>query len=548
MTPPLPGSGPTISGYTWVRALGAGGFADVHLYRQQVPSRDVAVKVVRQVQDERGARELRREANAMASVAGHPAVVELYAVGTTTDGRPYLVMEYCPVADVAEQVRTRPMGLDKALDTMIRLCGGVEMLHRCGLVHRDIKPANIMMDNYGKPVLCDFGVASPMGALEPGALDGFSVLWAPPEQQDPRTHAHPTQDVWALAATTWTLLSGRSPFEDPIGENTVASIATRVRSGRMRALGRADAPAELEAALRAAMALDPVERTASAAELGRALQHVQEIMGRPVTVMELRDEAPQFGTGPGHVPEGGPDGTRLRGMPSVDADRTRLHSIPSIDFDSESPVPVMDVWRTSATSERRVTSIDELPEWEERARRSGARNGTHPLVVVALVGVGALVSAALVVSLLTDGGQISLAGGGSATPAGVPEAAASGGQPPVETPAPAPVSGLQGQVKGSEVVWTWREGSTVEDEQSADQDAQSGPGATASPEPGVVTAGKAKSYIYTATRPGSDEVTKGAKNTTATVQASAGQNCLEVVAVGDDGRQSTPVRACVQVP
>ena len=76
-----------------------------------------------------------------------------------------------------------------------------------------------MLDAYGRPVLADFGVAAPIGELEPGRLDGFSVLWAPPEQQDARTHAHPTQDVWALAATTWTLLTGRSPFEDPLGDN-----------------------------------------------------------------------------------------------------------------------------------------------------------------------------------------------------------------------------------------------------------------------------------------------------------------------------------------
>ena len=36
---------PEIEGLTWVRALGSGGFADVHLYRQSLPARDVAVKV-----------------------------------------------------------------------------------------------------------------------------------------------------------------------------------------------------------------------------------------------------------------------------------------------------------------------------------------------------------------------------------------------------------------------------------------------------------------------------------------------------------------------
>ena len=278
---------PAITGYTWVRALGSGGFADVHLYHQLLPSRDVAIKVVRSPGDQAGVEELRREADALAAVGGHPAVVELHGVGVTDDARPYLVMEYCPVADIGDQVRSRPLAVDQALDMMVQVCGGVEVLHRCGLVHRDIKPGNLMLDAYGRPVLGDFGVAARVGALESGLVDGFSVLWAPPEQQDSQAHAHPTQDVWALAATTWTLLSGRSPFEDPLGDNRPVEVARRVRSGRIRALGRQDAPGLLETVLREAMDLDPLRRTASAVALGEGLQEVQRLMGRPVTPMQL---------------------------------------------------------------------------------------------------------------------------------------------------------------------------------------------------------------------------------------------------------------------
>ena len=76
---------PAITGYTWVRALGSGGFADVHLYHQLLPSRDVAIKIVRSPGDQAGVEELRREADALAAVGGHPAVVELHGVGVTDD-------------------------------------------------------------------------------------------------------------------------------------------------------------------------------------------------------------------------------------------------------------------------------------------------------------------------------------------------------------------------------------------------------------------------------------------------------------------------------
>ena len=210
MTPSVPARRlppPELPGHTWLRSLGSGGFADVHLYRQEQPAREVAVKVARSVGDQVEYAQIRHEADVMTSIAGHPAVVELYSIGTSPDGRPYLEMEFCPVANVAEQVRRMPLAVDRALDVVIGLCGGVEMLHRNGYVHRDIKPANVMFDSYSYPVLGDFGVAARIGALEKGSLDGFSVLWAPPEQHNRSTHAHPTQDVWALATTLWTFLS-----------------------------------------------------------------------------------------------------------------------------------------------------------------------------------------------------------------------------------------------------------------------------------------------------------------------------------------------------
>ena len=184
MTPAVAGMrGPEIPGFRWVRPLGQGGFADVFLYRQELPSREVAIKVVRTQGDERGTKELHREADAMTLLAGHPAVVELHGVGTTADGRAYLVMEYCPVADLLTQVRARPMALEKALETMIKVCGGVEMFHRQGYVHRDIKPSNLILQSGGIIRLIDFDAARTV--KEHSGEDTMHLGtrgYAPPEQ------------------------------------------------------------------------------------------------------------------------------------------------------------------------------------------------------------------------------------------------------------------------------------------------------------------------------------------------------------------------------
>ena len=540
---------PEIEGLTWVRALGSGGFADVHLYRQFLPARDVAVKVVRDPTESGSVDEMHREADATAAVAGHPAVIELHGAGTTADGRPYLIMEYCPVADIGEQARARPMAVDRTLDLIIRVCGGVEALHRAGLVHRDIKPSNIMLDAYGRPVLADFGVAAPIGELEPGRLDGFSVLWAPPEQQDARTHAHPTQDVWALAATTWTLLTGRSPFEDPLGDNGALAVAHRVRSGRLRGLGRPDAPAQLERVLRAAMTLDPLERTGSALRLGEELQGIQRIMGRPVTAMSIEpggliaepvlpaaDESGaavktrQRGSRPAASA-----GTRRRARPSVDPERTRMRA-PSYDFQNEVPRPSADDWEQPRIPEASIGRPAESTG--PRGRR------IHPLGVVALSVVGAVAAAGLVIAMLTNGGRttsLAPATGGGAT-----------GEQPGEAVdvLPLPVSALTGRVDGGDVVWTWVDGTDA-----AGASPGTGGGATASATAGDGGAGSnatahpaAEYYTYTVERPGQEERTDRTNLNSVKVVAVPGENCIEVVAVASGGRAADPVRECVQVP
>ncbi|WP_026460197.1 serine/threonine-protein kinase [Schaalia suimastitidis] len=538
---------PELNGYTWVRLLGSGGFADVHLYRQHVPARDVAIKVARFGGESSGIRELRREANAMATVAGHPAVVELFSAGTAGDGRPYLVMEYCPVANIGAQVRARPMAVDRAIDTIIRLCGGVEMMHRSGLVHRDIKPGNVMLDSYGKPVLGDFGVAAEIGMLSPGGLDGFSVLWAPPEQQHASTHAHPTQDVWALAATLWTLLVGRSPFEDPVGDNSAVAIATRVRSGALRALGRGDAPPHLEVVLREAMRVDPLTRTPSAFEFGRALQQVQEIMGRQVTQMELRD-LPIAGRGgvPGGLSaDSFDDATRLRGIASIDAERTRVSDIPVVDFAAHVPSVVEDQWTV-----REVTR-DPIDD-----RRNGSVSQTKHrrslLTVLLLVVLGAVIAAGLIVAMLTGGGGIVLPTSGDTSPA-------EESLEDIAAPAPAPVRDISGVVQETEIHWTWKRGEAVPgevetvptedtagvagaDEQIADIQNQ-GVDETA-----VTVAGEVKTYLYTVTRPDGEEVTRSVNVNYASTEAMSGEHCIEVIAVGESGRQSSPASTCIQVP
>ena len=174
---------PTIPGFTHLRLLGAGGYSKVHLYEQHMPHREVAVKVVNVDVDGSQVFRFESEANLMAKVSTHPAIVSVYGAGVSEDGHPYLVMEYCPPPQLSSMLRQGPLSITDALSTAIQIAGAVETAHRAGVVHRDIKPANILSTSYRRPVLSDFGISAMSGpSRSDDELRGMSVPWAPPEQ------------------------------------------------------------------------------------------------------------------------------------------------------------------------------------------------------------------------------------------------------------------------------------------------------------------------------------------------------------------------------
>ena len=160
-----PSTPPDLPGYRALRVLGTGGFADVFLYEQQLPRRRVAVKVLPASELSVGARAaFTSEANLMAALSTHPYIVTIHDAGLAPDGRPYLVMEYCSRPSLAERYKAQPLPVPDAVRTGIRLASAVATAHGAGILHRDIKPGNVLTNDYGRPALTDFGIASTLTA------------------------------------------------------------------------------------------------------------------------------------------------------------------------------------------------------------------------------------------------------------------------------------------------------------------------------------------------------------------------------------------------
>ncbi len=285
---------PEIDGLSYVRPLGAGGYAQVHLYDQHFPKRYVAVKVLTRtgMGDEVRAA-LAAEANAMAGVSDHPNIVPVFSAGITADGSPYLVMMYYSNGSLATKAQTERMDIASVLRIGIQISSAVESAHRAGILHRDIKPANIMVNQYGGTGLTDFGIAAQLHEVDEDDDAGVSVPWSGPEILYATAPASVQSDVYSLAATLWHLLVGRSPFEVVGGDNSPFALMRRIRDNPPPATGRTDVPAPLERLLRQALAKNPASRPSSAIDFARSLQAIETAMALPRTdIIVLSEPTP----------------------------------------------------------------------------------------------------------------------------------------------------------------------------------------------------------------------------------------------------------------
>ena len=317
----LPSAPPILPGLAYIRPLGSGGFADVFLYEQDMPRRDVAVKVLpSDVRDPDLRRMFNAEADVLAHLSAHPSIVTVYQAGISADGRPYIVMEFCP-GSLAQRYRLERIPVDEVLTIGVKMASALESAHRAGLVHRDVKPSNILVTTFGAPVLADFGISSSLTRATADEVLAMSIPWSAPEVIAEQTAGTVTSEVWSLGATVYSLLAGHSPFERrDRGQNTKEQLRRRIARATYTDIARTDVPASLQAVLARSMSRDARARYATAREFAEAVRGVQTELGISPTPLEIATE----GWSPGAKPVDFSD-TELRGpaRSSVEHDERR---------------------------------------------------------------------------------------------------------------------------------------------------------------------------------------------------------------------------------
>lgn len=164
----------------------------------------------------------------------HPGIVKIHDIFEENETA-YYVMDFVKGRSLEDVIDNEgPMSESRAVDITRRVGSALDYIHQRKMTHFDVKPANIMMsESDGSPVLIDFGLSkqyNEKGHVMSTLLMGVSHGYSPLEQylQDGIDSFSPQTDVYALAATLYTLLTGRRPPEAPKLAGTIIEVPVNI--------------------------------------------------------------------------------------------------------------------------------------------------------------------------------------------------------------------------------------------------------------------------------------------------------------------------------
>ena len=286
---------------------GAGGMATVYVARDLRHARQVALKVLRpELAEAIGAERFHAEIATTARLQ-HPNILPLFDSGSAA-GCLFYVMPYVEGPSLAARLQREPkLPLEEALQITCTVAAALQHAHDHGVVHRDIKPDNILLSG-GVPVLADFGIAlapEHAGRLTQTGIAIGTVAYMSPEQAAAAGRPDARSDIYSLACVLYQTLAGEPPHA---AANIYAVLASRLseRAAPIRTR-RPDVPGHVESALLRALAVDPADRFATAADFAAALRPAPppDVTGQ---VVFLRAEPRSYGV---LMHEGDDDALRL---------------------------------------------------------------------------------------------------------------------------------------------------------------------------------------------------------------------------------------------
>ena len=266
--------------YTLIRILGRGGMGVVWLARDDKLEREVALKFLPEVMmgDKLALADLKRETRRSLDLT-HSHIVRIYDF--VEDGRTAAIaMEYITGETLTNARAERPGHCYEPADIakwVGQICDALDYAHaKAKVVHRDLKPANLMIDATGDVKVTDFGIATSIAdsvsrVSKQAGSSGTPVYMAPQQMMGEKPAV--TDDIYALGATLYDLLTGKPPFHSGNIVLQVQGKAPPPMADRREEFGfrGAPIPSGWEQTIAACLAKEPADRPQSAGEVAERL-------------------------------------------------------------------------------------------------------------------------------------------------------------------------------------------------------------------------------------------------------------------------------------
>ena len=410
--------------YEILEVIGNGGMAVVYKARCHRLNRLVAIKILKNdyLEDEDFRRRFRAESQAVAMLS-HPNIVAVYDVSTSVSlEADYIVMELIEGITLKQYMEKKGfLNWKETLHFAMQIAKALEHAHSRGIVHRDIKPHNVMVLKNGSVKVTDFGIARMMSkgnTLTKEALG--SVHYISPEQAK-GGRVDNRSDIYSLGVVMYEMMSGRPPYD---GDSPVAVAIQHINGGAaMPSTLNPNIPGGLEQIIMKAMALEPNDRYASAAQM---LVDMDEFRKNPAVLFDYNTPPTDAVTSIGKMPivldPGVPRTTAERVAGRVDPSRRQPGGSRTPRTTGSTPRTTGSTPRTTGSTPRTTGSTGRPPRTttgsttgrtprpgdpqqrsrmteEQRRRREQEERSRNRIAVIAIVVCAALAIASIGVFL-----------------------------------------------------------------------------------------------------------------------------------------------------
>lgn len=265
--------------YQLIAPLGKGNMAVVYKATRPGLTYPIALKVLPRelAADLTFAGRFKQEARIIAQL-NHPNILPLLDYGAS-EGHMYIAMPLAERGTLAAYLTGTPQPLEMVQGMILQIGSALEYAHTRGVVHRDVKPSNVLIDEGGRYLLTDFGIAKVLIGSAQFTVAGAAVgtpTYMSPEQALGRP-VDGRSDIYSLGIILYQMMAGRPPFQ---AKRPVALAMKHINDPLPppRNFNR-HLPIEVERIIVKSLAKKPEDRFATAGEMVRMLLETTEAKG-----------------------------------------------------------------------------------------------------------------------------------------------------------------------------------------------------------------------------------------------------------------------------